>query len=90
MKRVADEVWHEDPAILEEPDVVGVTSLGPGAITIRLIAKTRPLEQWRVNRLLRERIKDELDQEDIAVPALTPWSGADQPPSGEGSQAVAE
>lgn len=79
MKRVADEVWHEDGAILEEPEVVGVTGLGPGWIIIRLIAKTRPLEQWRVNRLLRERIKDELDQEGIALPAPTPWIGPDQP-----------
>lgn len=90
MKRVADEVWHEDAAILEEPDVVGVTSLGPGWITIRLIAKTLPLEQRRVNRLLRERIKDELDQEGIALPAPIAWLGPDQPPAGDGSQAVAE
>jgi hypothetical protein len=34
MKRVADEVWHADPAIIEEPEVWGVQTLGPGGITI--------------------------------------------------------
>jgi len=62
IKRVADEVSGRDRAILEEPEVVGVTSLGPGGITIRVITKTRPLEQWRINRVLHERIKEEFDQ----------------------------
>ncbi|MGZ4306572.1 MAG: mechanosensitive ion channel family protein [Solirubrobacteraceae bacterium] len=74
MKRVADEVWHQDRAIIEEPEVWGVQSLGPGGITIRLVAKTRPLEQWRISRLLRERIKTELDREGIEVPPPTPWT----------------
>jgi small-conductance mechanosensitive channel len=73
IKRVADEVWHADPAIIEEPEVWGVQSLGPAGITIRLVAKTRPLEQWRISRLLREQIKAELDREGIEVPR--PCSG---------------
>lgn len=89
MKRVADEVWREDAAILEEPEVIGVTSLDPGAITIRLIAKTQPLEQWRINRLLRERIKDELDHEGIALPPPGPWTAPGSVPTAGGSRAAA-
>ena len=74
MKRVADEIWREDRAIMEEPEVWGVQSLGPGGVTIRLVAKTRPLEQWRISRVLRERIKAEFDHEGIEVPPPTPWS----------------
>jgi small conductance mechanosensitive channel len=88
MKRVADEVWHEDRAMIEEPEVWGVQSLGPGGITIRLVAKTKPLEQWRLSRLLRERIKAELDREGIEVPPPTPWTAAGQP-AGASSQFVA-
>ena len=73
MKRVADELWQENHAIIEEPEVWGVQSLGPAGITIRLVAKTLPLEQWRITRLLRERIKAELDREGIDVPPPTPW-----------------
>lgn len=76
MKRVADEVWQENDAIIEEPQVWGVQSLGPGGITIRLVAKTKPLEQWRISRLLRERIEVEFDREGIAVPPPTPWTAA--------------
>jgi small-conductance mechanosensitive channel len=82
MKRVADEVWHENQVIIEEPEVWGVQSLGPGGITIRLVAKTRPLEQWRISRVLRERIKAEFDREGIEVPPATPWIGAGQPAGG--------
>jgi moderate conductance mechanosensitive channel len=78
MKRVADEVWGEDGAIIEEPEVWGVQSLGPNGITIRVVAKTKPLEQWRISRLLRERIKAELDREGIEVPAATPWATGGQ------------
>jgi moderate conductance mechanosensitive channel len=74
IKRVADEIWHEDRAIIEEPEVWGVQSIGPTGITIRLVAKTKPLEQWRVTRVMRERIKAELDREGIEVPLPTPWS----------------
>jgi small conductance mechanosensitive channel len=88
MKRVADEVWHEDRAIIEEPEVWGVQSLGPSAITIRFVAKTRPLERWRISRLLRERIKAELDREGIEVPSPAPWNVAGEP-AGASSQFVA-
>ncbi|HTP21701.1 MAG TPA: mechanosensitive ion channel family protein [Solirubrobacteraceae bacterium] len=77
MKRVADELWHEDRAIIEEPEVWGVQSLGPAGITIRLVATTKPLEQWRITRLLRERIKAELDREEIDVPPPSPWNRPD-------------
>jgi len=87
IKRVADEIWHEDRAIIEEPEVWGVQSLGPAGITIRLVAKTKPLEQWRITRVMRERIKTEFDREGIAVPPPAPWSpAASAEPAGAGSR----
>jgi moderate conductance mechanosensitive channel len=79
IKRVADEVWKEDSAIIEEPEVWGVQSVEPTGITIRLVAKTKPLEQWRISRLLRERIKTEFDHEGIKVPSATPWAASPKP-----------
>ncbi|HUA45573.1 MAG TPA: mechanosensitive ion channel family protein [Solirubrobacteraceae bacterium] len=79
IKRVADAVWNEDSAVIEEPEVWGVQSLGPSGITIRLVAKTKPLEQWRISRLLRERIKTEFDHEGIMVPPATPWAASPEP-----------
>ena len=43
--------------------------LGPDGIRVRLVAKTRPLEQWKVARELRARLKVAFDQAGIEVSA---------------------
>jgi small conductance mechanosensitive channel len=58
--------WGE--LILEEPEVWGVENLGVDSVVVRLVVKTKPLEQWRVARQLRERIKIRLDEEGIEIP----------------------
>jgi small conductance mechanosensitive channel len=58
--------WGE--LILEEPEVWGVENLGADSVVVRLVVKTKPLEQWKVARQLRERIKIRLDQEGIEIP----------------------
>lgn len=75
----AEEVLHEvakqlyeEPEwaglILKEPQVWGVQELGDNAVTIRLVVTTAPLEQWKVARELRGRIKERFDQEAIEIP----------------------
>jgi moderate conductance mechanosensitive channel len=68
IKEAADAAWHADRAIIEEPEVLGVQSMGPAGIVIRLVVKTKPRQQWRVSRELRERIKLRLDEEGVEVP----------------------
>ncbi|MEE2683443.1 MAG: mechanosensitive ion channel family protein [Actinomycetota bacterium] len=72
MKRVAVGLWEddefEDGDIIEEPQVVGVQNLGIDGITLRLVAKTDPSEQWAVARELRIRIKEAFDTEGIEMP----------------------
>jgi small-conductance mechanosensitive channel len=71
IKRVADEVWQGDAvgtSILEAPEVWGVENLGIDGIALRLVVKTVPLEQWKVARELRRRIKDAFDAEGIEIP----------------------
>jgi small conductance mechanosensitive channel len=71
IKRVADETWR-DPVwsaeMLEEPEVWGVESLDVNGVSIRLVAKTKPLSQWKVERELRARIKQALEAEGIEIP----------------------
>jgi small conductance mechanosensitive channel len=71
IKRVADSV-HDDPdwrgRILEAPEVWGIESLGPDAISIRLVVKTRPGDQFPVMRELRRRLSDEFIDEGIEMP----------------------
>jgi moderate conductance mechanosensitive channel len=68
IKRVADEVWRESGDVLEEPDLWGVENLGPHAVTLRLVVKTTPSQQYQVSRQIRERLKVEFDSERIEIP----------------------
>jgi small conductance mechanosensitive channel len=65
---VACAVADDDKAVLETPDLWGVEQLGANGVTLRLVVKTTPSEQWRVSRLLRERIKAAFDAEGIQIP----------------------
>ena len=59
IKTVADEVWHDptwSESIIEEPEVWGVEGIGGNSLTIRLVVKTRPSDQWNVMREVRGRM----------------------------------
>jgi small conductance mechanosensitive channel len=84
IERVAHELYVDEQwasKLLEQPEVWGVEELGPDGIRVRLVAKTRPLEQWKVARELRARLKVAFDQAGIAVSAqkvTTASTGQDQ------------
>jgi small conductance mechanosensitive channel len=88
IKRVADGLWR-DPAwagvVLEEPEVWGVEDLAPDGVTIRLVVKTQPAEQFKVLRELRLRIKAALDAvgTEIPFPQRTVWVRRDPGVPGE-------
>jgi small-conductance mechanosensitive channel len=58
-----EEDWQT--VFLSEPDVQGVESMTREETVIRLVAKVRPLEQWRTARELRRRIREQFDNLDI-------------------------
>jgi small-conductance mechanosensitive channel len=71
IKEVADELWRDEKwssKILEEPEVWGVERLGPDAIVIRLVVKTRPAAQFPVMRELRRRLSDAFLERGIEMP----------------------
>ncbi|CAN5161001.1 mechanosensitive ion channel [soil metagenome] len=60
IERVAREAWEGEKVggfILAEPESWGVERLGADGVDIRLVVKTAPLEQWKVARELRHRLK---------------------------------
>lgn len=88
IKQVADEVWHDEEMgafVMEEPEVWGVELLGVDGIAIRLVVKTVPLEQWKVARELRLRLKRAFDAHGIEIPfpqrALWLRTSPDGPPA---------
>ena len=71
IKEVADELWRENlesATILEEPQIAGVQNFGADSITIRLVVKTDPGEQWATGRQLRARLKKAFDANGIEIP----------------------
>jgi len=68
---VAHDMWEDEDyrsVIIEEPEVTGVEALAADAITLRVLVKTAPMEQWAVARELRQRIKARFDHEGIEIP----------------------
>ncbi len=66
----ADPEW--EPYVLEEPEVVGVENLAADSVVLRVVVKTEPLQQWKIARELRERIKRVFDAEGVQIPQVVP------------------
>jgi len=71
LREVANDLWQDDEfrgVVIEEPEVTGVEMLAADSVTVRVMVKTAPLEQWAVARALRQRIKARFDHEGIEIP----------------------
>jgi small conductance mechanosensitive channel len=65
----ADQKWSS--VLLEAPEVVGVESMNEVSMTLRVVAKCAPNENWGVQREIRERAKMALDAAGVRGPALS-------------------
>ena len=71
IKQVADTLAEEEDwtdKFLADPEIWGVQELGDSSISIRLVIKTRPGEQWGVSRELNRRLKRAFDDAEIEIP----------------------
>jgi small conductance mechanosensitive channel len=63
---------QDDPqygsVILDAPEMQGIESLGDSAVMLKMLIKTRPLQQWSVRREMLRRIKKRFDQMGIEIP----------------------
>lgn len=65
-----DPEWRKQ--ILQPPEILGIENISHTGISIRMIIKTLPLQQWAAGREYRRRLKIALDNEgiDVGVPRL--------------------
>ena len=71
LAEVAHDLWEDEDfsdLIIEEPEITGVEMLAADAVNLRVLIKTRPIEQWAVAREMRQRIKARFDHEGIEIP----------------------
>ncbi|WP_416151107.1 mechanosensitive ion channel family protein [Salipaludibacillus sp. HK11] len=68
LQQACDQIAQEDELIKEGPHVVGVQNLGDSEVVIRVIAQTANMEQWGVERKLRQAMKEALDANNIEIP----------------------
>ncbi|AYV65864.1 MULTISPECIES: mechanosensitive ion channel family protein [Niallia] len=68
LKALCEHIAKENTVITDGPDVVGIQNMGPNTLTIRILAKTINMEQWGVERLIRQEVKIALDENGIKLP----------------------
>ncbi|MEQ6377298.1 mechanosensitive ion channel family protein [Bacillaceae bacterium S4-13-58] len=68
LQKVCDDFSQNDTRMKEGPNVLGVQSLGSSDVVLRIIGKTGNMEQWAVERDLRRKMKEALDQAGIEIP----------------------
>lgn len=66
--RVEHEATTDDPDIIADPQVLGVQKINHGVVTLRMVLRTDPEAQWRVERELRLRLKEAFDEVGIVSP----------------------
>ncbi len=65
-KLPAMQAHHEE--MLEAPRVLGVTHLDSSSVNMRVVVLVRSMTQWGIERALRKRIKELLNEANIEIP----------------------
>lgn len=68
LKQECEAAFREMEAIIDLPQVQGVTELADSSVNIRAVAPAMPGEHWAVERELRRRFKYALDRAGIEIP----------------------
>lgn len=63
-----DEYKKKEPLLTAGPRVLGVSDLSDFAVVLKVWAKTKSMEQWRIERELKKGIKESLETEGIDIP----------------------
>jgi moderate conductance mechanosensitive channel len=81
-----DPQWSD--VMLEKPTVAGVEQITGTTLTIRVVAKTGPNQQWGLQRAIRERVKDAFDAAGVRAPVTFPAAPGPQAPGGSTPGAI--
>ena len=68
MESVSNEIASSNENIVEGPTVLGISEMANSGVVITAVAKTIPMEQWSVERMMRKAYKQAFDKEGIEIP----------------------
>ncbi|WP_416199011.1 MAG: Small conductance mechanosensitive channel [Sporanaerobacter sp.] len=68
LEDISLDLKNTEKAILEGPTVLGVSKLGEYDIVLTVVAKTEPMEQWRIERTIRKKVVEAFREENIDIP----------------------
>lgn len=63
-----DELYDQHEAMIVKPEYLGVQTLGPSEVVLRIISETKPMEHWGIGREVRKAVKQRLDERGIEIP----------------------
>ncbi|MGG0737849.1 mechanosensitive ion channel family protein [Niallia taxi] len=64
-----DKIREESNVITDGPNVIGIQSFASTSLTIRIVTKTLNNEQWGIERLIRQRMQETIDEKEIKLPS---------------------
>ncbi len=68
LEAVLADYARDNHRLVGAPAVLGVQTLSDAGVTLRVMARTKPMEQWGVERELKRLIKQRFDAEGIRLP----------------------
>lgn len=68
IEKYFDQYRQAEPDITDGPKVLGVSDLTDASVVLKIWAKSKSMEQWRIERDLRKGIKQALDREGMKIP----------------------
>jgi moderate conductance mechanosensitive channel len=68
IKDLLEKMPEQDEELIKAPELLGVQTLGPSEVILRIVAETLPMKHVGVSRRMRKEIKLLLDQNGIEIP----------------------
>lgn len=68
LENTMEKVKKDFQEIVDGPTVLGVANFGDSEVNIRIVAQTTPMNQWKIERVIRLYVKEAFVENDIEIP----------------------
>ncbi|SET19030.1 mechanosensitive ion channel family protein [Anaerobranca gottschalkii] len=68
LEETMEKIKTEFQEVVEGPTILGVSNFGDSEVNIRIVAQTAPMEQWKIERIIRLYVKEAFEENGIEIP----------------------